>query len=105
MLLLSDLVVFVEPSSNMNEFALIVMVVKDSLDGFGFPFLDESNQILLLILLLHLDMIVKLSEGSFESLPVICGVIMGTAPEDGEKEAKEEGEEEYSFKNQSSYTN
>src|SRR5882724_12527035 len=76
MLLLSDLVVFVEPSSNMNEFALIVMVVKDSLDGFGLPFIDESNQILLLILLLHLDMIVKLSEGSFKIFPVLHGVFM-----------------------------
>jgi len=47
------------------------MEVKDSLDGFGLPFHDESNQILLLILLLHLDMIVKLLEGSFKILPVL----------------------------------
>ena len=52
------------------------MVVKDSSDGFGFSFPDESDQILLLILLLHLDMIVKLLEGSFESLPVLRGIFM-----------------------------
>jgi len=46
MLLLGDLLVFIEPSSNKNEFILIIMEVKDSLDGFGLPFLDQSNQIL-----------------------------------------------------------
>ena len=76
MVLLSDLVVFIEPSSNINEFALIIIVVKDSSDGFGLLFLNESNQILLLIPLLHLDMMVKLSEGSFKSLPVLHGVFM-----------------------------
>ena len=73
---MGDFLVFVKPTSDSSELALIIVEVVDTSNGFVLVLIDKCLQVLLLVMLLHLGMIGELTEVVFEFAPVFCGVLV-----------------------------